>query len=324
MMDSSVHVVFFTEAGDGIGWGHFSRCTAVSQAFEQTGSSTLFVMQGIWDTANARVPASALQVPWAHVGNVIDGYLRGADMVVIDSYQAARGDYVEIAKRVGLAAYFDDTNRLDYPEGIVINSSIGVQGVPYRRWEGLEYLLGPQYAPLRAPFWEVEERVVRPLPEAALVYFSENDPRNLCGAAVDALSRILGVRRITCISGGQSCSGVRALRDADAEEMKAVMMDADVAVVTGGQILYELARVGVPTVAVGLAENQRMNIVGWQQVGFIEYAGWWSDAALEERLARCIASLASPEERTRRIRLGRTVIDGQGARRIRDRMALCR
>ncbi|MDQ7082427.1 MAG: glycosyltransferase [Aquificota bacterium] len=55
-----------------------------------------------------------------------------------------------------------------------------------------------------------------------------------------------------------------------AEEMKNLMLDADIAISAGGQTLYELARVGVPTIAVAVAENQMWNVSEWQEAGFIE------------------------------------------------------
>ena len=52
-----------------------------------------------------------------------------------------------------------------------------------------------------------------------------------------------------------------------------------------GQTLYELAaRVGVPTIAVGVVDNQINNIQNWQKQGFIEFAGFWDDDNLEENI----------------------------------------
>ena len=80
-----------------------------------------------------------------------------------------------------------------------------------------------------------------------------------------------------------------------AEEMKNVMINSDIAVSAAGQTLGELARVGVPAIAIGIADNQINNVRGWSNVGCIEYAGWHDDTYLREKLLSCIASLSPIE-----------------------------
>ena len=70
--------------------------------------------------------------------------------------------------------------------------------------------------------------------------------------------------------------------------------------------MYELARVGVPTIAVAIIENQLNNINGWNEAGFIEYAGWWDDDALPARLALSMAKLADEKIRLWMSRIGRS------------------
>ncbi len=66
----------------------------------------------------------------------------------------------------------------------------------------------------------------------------------------------------------------------DANMMRRLMLESDIVVSGGGQTLYELARIGTPVVAVGLALNQLHNLDYWQTTGFIEYAGFWDDNKL--------------------------------------------
>ena len=56
-------------------------------------------------------------------------------------------------------------------------------------------------------------------------------------------------------------------------------------------IVYELARVGVPTMALAVAENQMYNVIGWQKAGFIEYAGWWEDPDLLYNIEKMLRKL---------------------------------
>ena len=82
-----------------------------------------------------------------------------------------------------------------------------------------------------------------------------------------------------------------------AREMLGIMSDSDIVVSAGGQTLYELARVGVPTVAVGIAENQLHNIKCWSKAGFIKYAGYGMDIDILDKISKGIEKLLPYNER---------------------------
>jgi UDP-4-amino-4,6-dideoxy-N-acetyl-beta-L-altrosamine N-acetyltransferase len=98
--------------------------------------------------------------------------------------------------------------------------------------------------------------------------------------------------------------------------MRDVMLESDIAISACGQTLYELARVGVPTVAVAVAENQMNNAEGWREAGFIEYAGRREETDLIDSVARGIRALLPRREREKRSRRGLLHVDGLGPRRI--------
>jgi spore coat polysaccharide biosynthesis predicted glycosyltransferase SpsG len=98
--------------------------------------------------------------------------------------------------------------------------------------------------------------------------------------------------------------------------MNELMLEADLAIATGGQTLYELARMGIPTIAVMVSDNQANDIAGWEQAGFLRYAGTPSDIDMEDRLVFSLRQFESYDTRLECSRLGRSHIDGNGARRI--------
>jgi spore coat polysaccharide biosynthesis predicted glycosyltransferase SpsG len=106
----------------------------------------------------------------------------------------------------------------------------------------------------------------------------------------------------------------------DAAQMKQIMETSDMAVSAGGQTLYELARMGVPTIAVSIIDNQQYDIDGLLKAGFIEYAGSWEDEHLEDAIVRACYLLSGREERLKRSVIGRAIVDGLGASRIVDRV----
>ena len=96
------------------------------------------------------------------------------------------------------------------------------------------------------------------------------------------------------------------------------MCAADAAISAGGQTLYELARVGVPAIAIRIAANQSNNLKGWHKAGFIEYAGSAGDNKLLYNIEKCLNKIKKQRIRENISRLGRSLVDGAGALRIAD------
>ena len=94
------------------------------------------------------------------------------------------------------------------------------------------------------------------------------------------------------------------------------MLESDIAISSGGQTIYELARIGVSTIGVCVAENQLQNTQGWKEASFLEYAGRYDDEDLERRLKNSLWCLVRLSVRSERSRIGRKVVDGQGCKRI--------
>jgi spore coat polysaccharide biosynthesis predicted glycosyltransferase SpsG len=98
--------------------------------------------------------------------------------------------------------------------------------------------------------------------------------------------------------------------------MKQVMLDSDIAISAGGQTLYELARVGVPTIAVAVADNQLENVRKLGKVGFTQSLGGWKEESLLRELAVKVEILKNLKVRKSIYSLGRKLVDGRGSLRI--------
>ena len=107
-----------------------------------------------------------------------------------------------------------------------------------------------------------------------------------------------------------------------AAKMKEIMFESDIAISAGGQTLYELARIGVPTIAVTVAENQLRNVQNWQKEGFVEQAGGWANEDLMEKIEQSIELLQDYTTRKNKKKAGNKLIDGSGSMEIVKRV-LC-
>ena len=108
--------------------------------------------------------------------------------------------------------------------------------------------------------------------------------------------------------------------DLNAKDMGLLMQRVDLCIAGGGQILNELAYLGVPTIAIGLAENQLENVKSWKKIGFLEYIGWHKDKDLLKKMNMAVNKFITYPERVKRSKLGRKYVDGKGALRVADRI----
>ena len=113
-----------------------------------------------------------------------------------------------------------------------------------------------------------------------------------------------------------SSSRVRFISDASADRMKEIMLQADIAISAAGQTLYELARVGVPTITVAVADNQVNVMQGWQRTGAIEYSGRWDEPNIINNIYLATQRLMDRNLRQQRSRIARQIIDGKGSQRV--------
>lgn len=317
-------VVILTEGGKVGGLGHIARCSSIFQAFQERGITPRLLVHADDHVKKFLEGNNYQRCNWLKERNKCFEFIKKAEIVIVDSYLADIGFYKKLSKRVRVPVYIDDNKRLDYPRGVVINGGIHAQILKYPQKEDVVYFLGTRYALLRSLFWQIIPKKTRNTIKRMMVTTGGNDPMNLMPKIIKLLKVryptlkkhiIIGstFRNIDRIK-NESDKTTQMVYSPDANEMAATMLQSDIAISSGGQTLYELARLGVPTIAFCQAENQRLNLEGWNKEGFVEYVRRLDD--LEKGIIRGLNKLLSKEERTRRRDIGMKLVDGQGAKRI--------
>lgn len=325
-MMKKIKINIITEGGRSIGFGHITRCVALGQAFEEKGLRPVFLINGD-ETVESFVKDKCYKISsWLGRNDDPAYFIKDADIVVVDSYLLGRKFYDMIAQAARVPVYIDDNKRMDYPRGMVINGNIFANDLDYPKKEGVTYFLGTSYTPLRKPFWKLPPKKCGKAIERIMVTMGGDDSKGLTPKVLSLLQRIFPDAKKDVVIGSASLAAgdIEKKKDVNttlfynlqAEAMKNLMMKADIAVSAGGQTLYELARVGVPTVAVCAARNQLNNIIKWQESGFLNYAGPWDAKGLLKKIGDSIESLHSPNIRTKKAMKGREIMDGFGSRRI--------
>jgi len=171
-------VFIITEGSKNIGFGHVTRCISLYQAFEEREVMSEFIVNGDDSIENLLKNKNYQIFNWIEEGSKIFELIKEADICIIDSYLADISFYENLSNLVKVPVYIDDTKRLDYPRGIVINGNIYAKELDYPEKDGITYLLGSKYIPLRKEFWEVPEKEIKEKVESIMITFGGDDMRN--------------------------------------------------------------------------------------------------------------------------------------------------
>lgn len=323
----NIRVIIVTEGGVNSGFGHITRCTSLYQAFEDQGVLPEFIVNGDETVKELLAGLNFKILNWLKDRGSFLNLLQTIDIVVIDSYHADYDFYRMISEAVRIPVYIDDNKRIDYPSGVVLNGGINADELNYPLRSGISYLLGAQYIFLRKEFRGVSEKnIIKREISEVMITFGGDDSKRMTSKILSVLIKHYPkvIKNVIIGKGFKNIKELEKLKDAgtnliyypDGNGMKKVMLDSDIAISAGGQTLYELARVGVPTIAIATADNQLNNIEGLKKAGFIEYAGWWEDEAVLQNIVKKIELLKDSALRDEMAEIGRSLVDGQGARRV--------
>jgi len=237
-----------------------------------------------------------------------------ADIVVVDSYRL-RGDDVMFA-RARVVSAVDDLAR-DLAVGLVVDPSPGALGAAHRR--ARRVLAGAAYALVPDLDADIGETAVEGPVQRVLVTVGAADTEGIGAHIARALARCaltadgcpLEIRLVVGPWGNPDVPvGIVAVHAPHG--LGRELAAASVVVTAGGVTLLESCRLGRPTVAMALADNQRQAVFGLERHDAVL-------VATPDSVVDAVRSLiADPDRRSALSRSARSVIDGKGPARVAD------
>lgn len=319
-------VVIFTEGNTDLGLGHIARCIALSQAFEFEGSPCKIFAFGNEAADSLLSEYNHEMVDWIDNPIIIQKLIGEADAVIMDSMMASNTSLDCILNIAKIPIFIDDSFRLKYPRGIVINRTIFAEKMTTYKNTRVTYLLGTKYLPLDLVYRNTIKPKIRNVVSNLAITFGGSDPRGLTPIVIDYLCKSFPDIIFKVIIGKAYKSpnslnkvkkrNVRMFFSLGPEEMKKTLLSCDIVISSGGQTLYELARIGLPTISIEIVENQRKNIIGFEKAGFVENAGKYNDDQLLVNLLTKVSKLLPQETRLKRSIIGSKLVDGLGSLRV--------
>ncbi len=327
------------EGSSKIGTGHVARSLTLAQEFSRRGVESVFCLKDVDGLLSDEISRKGFQVSRIPVSASFKEdakcftltfekyHCQGA---VLDGYDFNQNYLESVRASIPFILSIDDLAETVFCSDMVLNQNINATAKIY---EGkvssrIKLLLGPAYALLREEFNKLHavpkdfSRV-----KNILVTFGGADPHNVTLKAIRALERLCGDFRITVVVGvsnpheqeiknytALSKSQIHVLKNVD--HMGELMVDADMAISSGGSTSWELCCLGVPTLQIMLAENQRNVITGLDERGVTINLGWHEDVT-EEMIHQGAANLMADGDKRRAMSSrGKSLVDGRGAERV--------
>lgn len=268
---SKRRVVIFTEAGQNIGFGHLTRCSALYDEIDKRGIEVILVIFGkeiekLLSKRKNRI------VDWKDL-EFLRNFLNQTDYVIIDSYLATMEVYDFCSKNTAKCLYIDDTNRISYPKGVILNPSLS-GNIKYDTKN--EVLQGKDYIILRKEF--TEEKIPYFEKEIdVLISLGGTDIRNLVPKLLDILKSINSKLKIVVVTGKISddikklkTDYIEILSNIEALEMRNLILKTKFIICGCGQSIYEMLALKANFLPILIIDNQEKNKEFLLKTKFVE------------------------------------------------------
>lgn len=331
----SARVVFRADGGPAIGGGHITRCLALASAFSAGG----------WKIGFAATAESFKSIPaldtalfenqvmngdsTSELAQLVAKWPEGCDLLVVDHYgrdAAFEGACRSWARRI---LVIDDLFDRPHDCDVLIDSGAQSSEVYAGRVpSGCSVLTGPDYA-LVHPAFVLAREVALPRRDGRsvsriLVSLGQMDPDNATALALDAIE-LVGFSGAVDVVLGQSAPHLSAIRRraknrislyVNATNMPALMATSDLAIGAGGVTAFERCCLGLPSVLLELAGNQRQIIASIAAAKAGVNAGLLASLTPSLVVEHLKQLLESSEARREMSISASNLVDGKGINRI--------
>lgn len=321
-----------TEAGPDVGLGHMRRCLTLGRALGKLGARIAFAVNDYpgllglirgegFDAIVVKEPEDVQEtVKWLKS--------LGARAVIADSYGFSVDYLRTLRDRAGFLAVIDDLAGRSLPADAIVNGTVNVTASRYGALPHTLFLLGPRHMLLREEFAQEPCRATRHQVERVLITVGGSNAQGLTERLIQWAWAALGPVILDIVIGPffgdapaiDAAAMIRpgcGILHVEPADVRALMLQADIAVTGGGQTTYELAAAGTPALGIRIAENQTMNLSGLAAAGSLDYVGDVSDCDLEVKVLEALRSLVNDEKRRAAMSAkGRALVDGRGAERV--------
>lgn len=295
---------------------------------------TVLPAPAVSDTASGENYAAWLGVTQAEDAEQTIKALSGEkpDWLVVDHYGLDVEWEQRLRPHTNRLMVIDDLANRHHDCDVLLDQNYSAEGE--RRYAGLvpdtcKLLVGPRYALLRPEYAAYRKTLRTREGQVArvLVFFGGSDPQNATGLALEALSHPDLKHLDVDVVIGTNNPHREALVKKAAEMAQAtiygsrphladLMAQADLAIGAGGATIWERMCLGLPSVVISIAENQRPASEALAEAKLIHYAGHFSDIKTDGLTQLLKQQIHATEKLAELSIQNRLQVDGLGALRL--------
>ena len=355
-----MRVIIRVDGDAEIGTGHVMRMVALTEGLTDVGAEVTVAAARLSSAMRARLDREAVSLSTADVepGSAADArwlatLAQSADWVVLDGYRF-KADYQRDVASVGARTLvMDDYGHSErYFADLIVNQNALADAALYAdRAPGAALLVGPRYVLLRREFGSGpsahatvdrathilvtlggsrQVKATRTVLEGLMQCTTDLRIRAIVRPESGSVPDLLTADALTsgaattgaCTAGASAADHRRPRFEVlpGADDMAALMAWADMAVASAGTTTWELARMGVPTLFLILADNQVLVAEAAARAGFGVNLGG-HEALTATAVATAVERLAADRAaRTAMRAAGQQAVDGLGRMRVVDAM----
>ena len=338
-----MNILIRADASTYIGTGHVMRCLALAQGLQDQGGRAIFVLSNKSPALEARLLSEQMLILHlsVEVGSDEDAhqtvdfaYQFAAKWVVVDGYHFG-AKYQKAIKNFGNSLlFFDDCGHANYYYAdLVLNQNISAhQDLYINREPYTKLLLGTDYTLLRKGFcqWLQWHRKINLVASKILVTFGGSDPDNVTLKVIQSLLLVSNDLEVIVVVGGSNPhhkklqsvteSNLAISLQQNVDNMPELMAWADIAIAAGGSTNWELAFMGLPSIVIAIADNQKAIAAELDRQGVIINLGWHQDVTIEQISLVLRELIGDRHKREDMSQKGRKLVDGNGASRVASQM----
>jgi UDP-2,4-diacetamido-2,4,6-trideoxy-beta-L-altropyranose hydrolase len=349
-------VVFRVDASLCMGIGHFMRCLTLADALRERGAQVRFICREhnghlVNKLSQKAIPVTVLPAPettdisgredyaaWLGVSQAEDAKESiealnkdMPDWLVVDHYGLAVEWEEQLRPHVKRLMVIDDLANRRHNCDLLLDQNFGRYEQDYKGIvnSDCKFLIGPHYALIR-PEYVTYRKTLRERDgqvNRVLVFFGGSDPDNMTGLALQALSNIdFQHIQVDLVIGAnyQHCEKLELQRQqrlntriyGPQPHLADLMAQADIAIGAGGATTWERMCLGLPTVVVSIAENQKPASEALFEAGLIDYAGHFSDVKQDQLEATLRLLFVSAKKLANVSVYNKLLVDGLGSSRL--------
>jgi UDP-2,4-diacetamido-2,4,6-trideoxy-beta-L-altropyranose hydrolase len=330
--------VIRADASEAIGGGHVVRCLALANGLADAGWSCRFAVSPGADRAVPALGASEHDIieldgpASAEPAEIAQQCGAPIDLLIVDHYQRGAEFTTPCRSWARRVLVVDDLADRPYDANILLDQTFGRTEREYTSLvpEHCELLLGPTYALLRPSFGQLRPAALARRTgglRRVLVSMGNSDPHDLTSLALRAIEESGIELEVDVVLGSRSPNragvesqvsrlGQSIRLHLDAPDMAELMVAADLAIGACGITSWERCTLGLPTIAVVAAENQRVVAGNLAAAGAVALVGDWSNCSQRSLVNLLRAFATEPARLSAMTGRAAAICDGAGVARV--------